>query len=64
MMQFRHTQIPLANAGKLWELGASYACIHGGACRFEPCVVTAGVRCCVECMKCGSPCPKCGKVRK
>lgn len=41
----------------LWELGMERGCVHtGGFCRYDPCTVAQGIRCCAECMLCHSPC--------
>ena len=42
----------------LWELGLERQCIRTDIhCRFEPCTLASGVRCCADCMMCGNPCP-------
>ena len=43
---------------QLWQAGMQRGCVHnaGYVCRHDACTVTQGVRCCYECMKCGSPC--------
>lgn len=48
----------------LWAAGYEPTCVvtGRGACRFAPCTVAQDVRCCRECMACGSPCKK-AKVR-
>lgn len=50
----------------MWVLGAAEACVMGrGRCRFQPCTVAQGVRCCAACrFGCVSMCGKAGKERK
>lgn len=41
----------------LWEAGMERGCVTKKMrCRFEPCTVAQGVRCCAECRKCHAPC--------
>jgi len=61
-MRWEQTQI---DDSTLWELGYERQCIHVDVhCRFEPCTLAQGVRCCADCMPCGSPCPIARKVTK
>ena len=49
---------------ELWEMGASEKCVRGrGMCRYQPCTVVQGVRCCAACMSCYAPCPKARKEK-
>ncbi|MBQ3342705.1 MAG: hypothetical protein IJG84_12470 [Kiritimatiellae bacterium] len=42
----------------LWESGYSRECARHPeiSCRYEPCTIANGVRCCADCMMCVSPC--------
>lgn len=52
-------QPSLFDRTQLWELGFSEKCVKGrGTCRYQPCTVVQGVRCCTACRKCGDPCAK------
>ena len=50
----------------IWALGDVEACIMGrGRCRFQPCTVAQGVRCCAACrLGCTSMCKKTGKDKE
>lgn len=46
-----------------WEYGIDDECVRGGGrCRFQPCTVAQGVRCCAACGGCYSPCEKVREV--
>lgn len=48
----------------LWEAGMERPCARTrrGTCRFEPCCVAQGIRCCSECRtRCHAPCPASGR---
>lgn len=52
-------QMQLFDREQLWELGVTEKCVRGrGDCRYQPCTVAAGVRCCAACMMCGNPCER------
>ena len=53
-------QLQLFDRYELWTMGAAEKCVRGrGDCRFQPCTVVQGVRCCAACrFKCASPCEK------
>lgn len=46
-------------AEELWAAGYRRECGRHPrmACRFEPCTIAHGIRCCRECMGCARPCP-------
>ena len=55
-------QLALFDRYELWEMGATEKCVRGrAACRYQPCTVAQGVRCCAACMMCGNPCRKARK---
>jgi len=43
----------------LWAAGYERMCVdHPDVyCRFEPCTISHGIRCCAECEGCANPCP-------
>ena len=52
-------QEPLFSRMELWEMGVPERCVRGrGSCRYQPCTVVQGVRCCAACNKCGNPCER------
>lgn len=52
-------QLSMFDRAQLWEMGATEKCVKGrGTCRYQPCTVAQGVRCCAACMMCGNPCGK------
>ena len=43
----------------LWSMGVVEECVRGGGiCRYQPCTVVQGVRCCAACMMCHKPCER------
>lgn len=57
-------QLQLFDRESLWEMGIAEKCVRGrGDCRYQPCTVAQGVRCCAACMKCVKPCDKAGKEK-
>lgn len=56
-------QIELLSRYELWELGIAERCVRGrGMCRYQPCTVVQGVRCCAACAtKCHAPCERARK---
>lgn len=45
------------------EYGIDEECVRGGGrCRYQPCTVAQGVRCCAACGGCYSPCEKVKEV--
>lgn len=52
-------QLRLFDRFELWEMGEVEKCVRGrGTCRYQPCTVAQGVRCCAACMMCADPCEK------
>ena len=52
-------QESLFDREQLWSMGVVEECVRGrGECRYQPCTVAHGVRCCAACMLCYRPCEK------
>lgn len=53
-------QLELFDRTALWEMGATEKCVRGrGMCRYQPCTVVQGCRCCAACPTgCSNPCGK------
>ena len=57
-------QLQLFGREQLWTMGIAEKCVRGrGICRYQPCTVAQGVRCCAACMRCVKPCDKARKGR-